>query len=551
VTGKEALMQILQQEGVEYVFGIPGATEVHFMDAFEDHPEVKYVLCLNEAVATAMAEGYARASGRPGVLNLHTGPGLAAAMPMLSNAYHGGVPLIAMVGQQDTRMLVEEPAMSDDILAIAAPFTRWAAQARHPEDIPTLMRRAFRLASHSPTAPVVVSLPTDVLACEFDFAYSPSFPSFSKLRPDIRSIEVAAGLLASARNPAIIVEGGVTRCEALDEVVRFAELVGARVYQPWMADVNYPVHHPLYMGDLDPSDAATPGILQKADVLIVVGARFFQRAIFRPQPIVSARTKVIQIDDDPWEIAKNYPIACGVQGDIKASLRELSDALDAEPSPAARSAVAGRMNEISLEKRAMMEAFEKKARAESDLKPISGTRLMAEIRDAMLPGTRIVDECWSHSAILRQTIPFKESRSYFSTRGGGSIGAGLPVSLGVKLASPDRPVICVTGDGSAMWSIQSLWNASHHALPVTVVVVSNACYRQVRMMKARILGEQDKGRNLGTSLCPPEIDFCQIAGALGIAGQRVTEPDELARALRHAVESGQPYLVDVAVDPSF
>jgi benzoylformate decarboxylase len=547
VTGKEALMQILRQEAVEFVFGIPGATEAHFLDALGDHPEIRYVLCLTEAVATAMAEGYARASGKPGVLNLHTGSGLAAAMPMLSNAYHGGVPLVATVGQQDTRMLVEEP---DDIAGIAAPFTRWAAEARHPQDIPTLMRRAFRLASHPPTGPVLVSLPSDVLSGELDFSYPPSSHSHIRLRPDAGAIEVAVGLLAGARNPTVIVEDGVTRCDALDEVVRVAEQLGARVYQPWMADVNFPVHHPLYVGDLDPSDAGVAGLLEKVDVLLVIGARFFQRAIHRPEPIVLARTKVIQVDDDPWQIAKNYPIACGVEGDIKAALGELSQALDAELSPLARSAAAERVTKISLEKQAAMEAFDRTVRAEWEKKPISGTRLMAEIRDAMPPGTRIVDDCWSHSAILRKTIPFEEPRSYFRARGGGSIGGGLPASLGVKLASPDRPVVCVTGDGSAMWSIQSLWNASHDRLPVTIVVASNACYRQVRMMKARILGSDDRGGGLGTSLCPPDIDFCQIASGLGVAGRRVTEPDQLGRALRRALGSGQPYVVDVAVDAS-
>ena len=550
VTGKEALMQILRSEGVEYVFGIPGATEVQFIDAMEDHPEIKYILCMHELAAVGMAEGYARTSGKVGVLNLHTGTGLAAGLPMLSNAYYGGVPLVVTVGQQDTRLLAEEPAMSDNLVKIAAPFTKWATEVIHPEDLPTVMRRAFKVATHPPMGPVMVSLPLDVLANNFDFEYPASNHSYTKLHPDDRSIEAAVELLAAAQNPALIVEDGVTKCEALDEIVRFAEQIGARVYQPWMADVNFPAHHPLYIGDIDPNSAATGDILAKVDVLVVVGALFFQQAIHLPKPLVSSATKVIQIDNNPWQIAKNLPIACGIEGDIKVALTDLTAALEARLTLGAHSAAAERVKTISLEKQAMVEAFEKKALAERDNTPISGTRLMAEIRDAIEPGTRIVDDCWSYSAILRRTVPFDELRAYQRARGGGSIGGGLPCALGAKLASPDRTVVCVSGDGSAMWSLQTLWNASHYDIPVTFVIISNACYRQVRMMKMKMMGEGVKGRNLGTCISPPDIDFCKIAEGLGIAAQRVTDPSQLAATLKTALASGVPYVVDVAVDPS-
>jgi benzoylformate decarboxylase len=470
---------------------------------------------------------------------------------MLSNAYYGGAPMVVTVGQQDTRLLMEEPAMSDNLVKVAGPFTKWATEVIRPEDIPTAMRRAFKVATHPPTGPVMVSLPLDVMADTFDFEYLPSAHSFTRLHPDDRSIAVAVDLLSKAHNPAIIVEDGVTKCEALDEVVHFAQQIGARVYQPWMSDVNFPVHHPQYLGDLDPNSLATRDILEKVDVLVVVGALFFQQAIRLPKPLVTPATKVIQIDNNPWQIAKNYPISCGVEGDIKVALSDLSAALAGRVPPEASSAIAERIKTISLEKQAMTEAFEKSGQSEWDNTPISGTRLMAEIRDAIEPGTRIVDDCWSYSAILRRTIPFAEPRSYQRARGGGSIGGGLPSSLGVKLASPDRPVVCISGDGSAMWSIQSLWNASHYNIPVTFIIISNACYRQVRLMKTRLMGEGVRGRDLGTALCPPEIDFCKIAEGQGIAARHVTEPGELRAVLQTALRSGAPNLIDVVVDPSF
>jgi benzoylformate decarboxylase len=551
MTGKDALAQILREEGVEYVFGIPGATETQFVDMLEHHPEIRYIVTMNELVAVGMAEGYSRATGKVGFLNLHTGSGLGAGMGLLSNAYWGGVPLVVTVGQQDTRILAEEAAMSDDLVKIAAPFTKWAAEVRRPEDLPTIMRRAFKIATHPPTGPVMVSLPLDVLGNSFDFEYQASCHSFTRLHPDDRSVAAAVELLAGAKNPGVIVEDGIAKCEALDEIVRFAELIGAPVYQPWMADVNFPVHHPLYAGDLDPNTDATRDILEKFDVLVVVGAMFFQQAIPTAKPLCPAATKVIQIDDNPWQIAKNFPVACGVEGDIKVALGDINVALEAAMSGAARAAAAARSEAIAAERRKLVETYQQKVVAEWDATPISGTRLMAEIRDALAPDTFIVDDCWSYSALLRRMLPLKELRQYMRSRTGGAIGGGLPTALGAKLGLPDRPVVCITGDGSAMWSIQSLWNAAHDDLPVTFIVVSNRAFRQVRMMKTRIIGPHTKGHNLGTELSPPDIDFCSIARGMGLQARAVTDPADLKPALAEALASGVPYLVDVVVDASF
>ena len=548
VTGKEALMQILSHEGVEYVFGIPGATETHFIDAMEDHPEIKYILCLHELTAVGMAEGYARTSGKVGFLNLHTGTGLAAGMPLLSNAYYGGVPLIVTVGQQDTRLLASEPAMSDNLLRIASPFVKWATEIIHTEDIPMIIRRAFKIATHPPTGPVMVSLPLDVLANTFDFEYAPSCHSFTKLHPDDAAIKMAVNLLSTAQNPAIIVEDGVTKCEALAEVVRFAEQIGARVYQPWMSDVNFPVRHPQYLGDIDVTSLSTRDMLGKVDVLIVIGSLFFQQPVYLPEPLVPPTTKVIQIDDNPWQIAKNFPLFCNVEGDIKVALNDLTTALERKITARTADITKTRIKAISQEKLAAEKAFNYKVQKEKEKVPISVTRLMQEIRDALKPGTIVVDDCWSCSAILRRMLPLNELRSYQRARGGGSIGGGLPSALGAKLAAPDRPVVCVSGDGSALWGIQSLWVASRYEIPVTFIIISNAAYRQVRLMKRKILGEKAIGRNLGTELLPPQNDFCKIAEGMGLTAQKVEKPEQLSQSLKHSLGSNKPNLIDVVVD---
>jgi benzoylformate decarboxylase len=550
MTGAEALMRGLLREGAEYVFGIPGATEVLFMDAMEDHPEIKYILCLHEVVAVGMAEGYARTSGKPGVLNLHDTTGLAAALPLLYNASQGqgGVPLVVTAGQQDTRILMQDAHMAGDLVRIASPFVKWGAEVAHAADIPLVMRRAFKMAMQPPTGPVFVSLPQDVLGESLDFHYPPVPPVFTRPRPDRAAVETAADLIAKAKNPVIIVEDGVTRSGALAEAVALAELVGARVYQPWMSDVNFPVNHPQYLGDLNVTTLKTREMLAGADVLVAVGARIFCQPLYLPQPLLTPRTSLIQIDDTPWQMAKNFPAAAGLEGDIRTSLGELLEILPKKMTAGARQAAAIRKKAIAGEKAKITAAFAEKAKAERNKVPIAVSRLMQELKEALPPGAIVIDDCWSASSTLRRTLDLTEPGSFQRARNGGSIGWGMPGALGAKLAAPDRAVVAVVGDGSAMWSVQSLWTAAHYKIPVTYIVLANAAYSQVRLMKTLMLGEGAKGRYLGTDLSGPRIDFSRLADAMGVAGTKVTKPGELGGALKTALGSGKPSLVEVSVE---
>ncbi|MBN2062356.1 MAG: thiamine pyrophosphate-binding protein [Deltaproteobacteria bacterium] len=548
IKATDAFLNVLRREGVEYIFGIPGATEVKLMDALEDHSEFKYILCLHELAAVGAAEGYARASDKTGFLFLHTGTGLAASLPMLSNAYYGGVPLVVTAGQQDTRLLASEPAMSDNLVKIASPFVKWGTELRHAAELPMIMNRAFKVAASPPTGPVFVSLPADIINDQLEYEFAHGSTLYNNFHPDDDSITAAVELLSGAKNPAIIVEDGVARDRSLAEVVKLAEQIGARVYQPWMADVNFPVNHPQYLYDINVNSPATRDILAKVDVLTVIGALFFSQAVYVRESLVPQTTKVIQIDSNPWQIGKNIPVACGMYGNIKVALSDLSMELEKHMNVDMREDVRARIGKIYLEKQVMISAFEAEALKHRESMPIHATRLMQEIRDAIAPGTRIVDDCWSYSAILRRTVPFAEEKAYMRSRGGGSIGWGLPGAIGVKLAAPERPVVCISGDGSAMWSIQSLWTAARYNVPVTFIVISNGCYRQVRLMKKILMGEKVTGRNLGTDLCLPANDFCKIAEGMGITAQKLERPEDIRETLKKALSLNKPNLIDVTVD---
>jgi benzoylformate decarboxylase len=547
ITGREALMRLLHHEGVEYVFGIPGATEVLFMDALEDHPEIRFILGLHEVVAVGTAEGYARTSGKVGVVNLHTAAGLAAAMPIIFNARLNRAPLLLIAGQQDSRLLMQEPALTGDMVRMARQVTKWSTEVSHAVDILLVIQRALRVASHPPAGPVFVSLPQNVLAQDVDFNYLPRGPLSTRMRPDPEAIAEATAQLLTAKRPAILVGIGVAQSEALAETVALAELIGAPVYDPWMSEVNFPTNHPHYLGDLNLAAPQTRDILKSFDVLVVIGVQLFSQPIYFSEPLLGTQTKVIQIDNDPWEVGKNFPIAAGIEGDIKASLAELRDSLKKALSAEGREEARQRSERIAREKQKGTEAFLEKAREERDRVPIAVSRLMQELRDSLQPGTHIVDDCWSCSPVLRRSIDFKEAKSYQRIRD-GSIGWGMPGALGVKLASPERPVVAVVGDGSAMWSIQSLWTAARYQIPVTYVVCANASYCQVKVMKTFLMGEQAKGRYLGLDLDNPRVDFADLAQAMGVSGQKVNHPEQLRGTLRSALESGKPALVEVVIE---
>lgn len=543
--GSEALLKLLRHYEVEYVFGIPGATEILFMDELEKHPQIQYILGLNESVCLGMAEGYARSSGKPAFLNLHTGPGMASAMPLLINAVNGRVPMVITVGQNDSRLLQKEPQLSGNIVGMAASLVKWSTEIYHAEDIPVVLHRAFKLAMQAPRGPVVISLPQDVLGEEFDFSLRPAGPQFSRFRADAQSFEKAAEIIRSAAAPVMLVQEGVAQSKgALHQVVRLAELIGAPVYQAWMADVNFPNQHPLYYGDIETAGPEMKALLERSDLLIGVGCQLFNDAFYKGLTVLPTDLNVIQINDDPWEIAKNFPVDCAMLGDVCATVTELCDLLEADE--ALRRAAGQRLETArrrSTEKKDLLQNTIDKNR---DNSPIAIPVLMDEIRKALPQDAIVVDDCWSSSPMLRSILDLKEENTYFRPRNGGSIGSGLPCTAGVKLANPSRPVVGIVGDGSAAWCMQSLWTSAKYRIPATFLVVNNATYRQVKTVRKIILGDYPLNeKHVGMELDDPIINFSALSESMGVKSCRVRNREELESALRQAFHGNEPFLIEV------
>jgi len=537
--GKTAMLEIFKQEGAEYIFGLPGTTEVRFLDELTNHPELKYILAMHEDMVVAMAEGYTRASGKVSVSNLHTTPGLAAAMPTMLNAKHGGVPMIITAGQQDAQRLLVEPPLSGDLVGMAAPYVKWGHEIKYAHDIATAIRRAYKVATTPPTGPVFLSLPQDVLDMKADINYKSALTKPLESRPDAEVVAKAAELLLAAENPVMTVSYGVDCGNAMDEVVKLAELIGVPVFHGWMTDVNFPIGHVQQLGD----SRNVKSLVGSPDLILSVGGG-------AGIPVLPG-VKTIHIDDNDWEIGKNEPVDAGIWGSVKLSVADLTDAIAQKMTDDARKKIAARLEVIKGKKAEVMVALAKKMADEDGNVPIAFSKLCKEIDACRPANSTIFDDCWSYSrSDLADSMEYNEPRSYARTRG-GAIGAGMANAIGMALGNPKRKVIAVVGDGSAMWGIQALWTAAHYNIPVTFVISSNASYRMLNRGKIIFLGPHVKDKKMpGVEFDTPRIDFAKMAEAMSVMARKVERPDELRSALESAVKSEAPSLVEVYVDPS-
>jgi benzoylformate decarboxylase len=551
MTGKDALARMLIAEGTEYIFGNPGTSETPFLDVLQDFPQLKYVQALQEGTAVGMADGYARATGRPAFANIHIAGGLANGISALYNAYKGGTPLVLTAGNSDTRMLLTEPTLSGDLVEMTAQYTKWSAQVLHPSDIPLAVRRAFKEAKTAPTGPVFLSFPWDTMdeTAEMDIVASSS--GYFRTRPDTDAVARASQLLAQAENPIIVVGDRVAQSGAMSQLVQVAEQLGAKVYAAAFSEVNFPTSHHLFGGILNTSSPATRQQLAGADVVLAVGANVFSSFLYVPDPFLGADTKLIHLDNNPREVEKIYPTEVGVLADPRAGLAELADSLDQDMSASAREAAATRAATWAEERRRSDQEYQRRLSDRWDHRPMAVERMMHELAQASPAGTIVADESISSRPALMKEFNFDEPGSMYSIRG-GALGWAMPGSLGVKMANPDRPVLAVVGDGASLYTIQALWTAAQYNIPVVYAICNNRSYRLLKVNMdiylRRMLDDQERqSEYVGLDFANP-LNLAAIAQAMGVAGETVEEPQALRPALEKAFASGRPALLDVTID---
>ncbi len=549
LTGRAAFLELLASEGVDTMFGNPGTTELAIMEALGEQSRIDYVLGLQESVVVAMADGYARASGRLAACNVHVAPGLGNAMGSIYNAKFYGSPVLITAGQQEQGHGLMEPLLYDPLVPIAQPLVKWAIECTRVEDLPRIIRRAAKVALTPPTGPVFLSLPGDVL--DGEAALDLGAPTRVELgvRPDDAVLNRLADRLLAARNPVLIAGHELAVRDALDDAALLAETLGIPVLQqtvPYAA--QFRSEHPAFLGALTRNQQQVRAALEPYDMLVFLGSDVLRMSVHSLTDAMPPGRVVIQIAERDWELGKNYPAEIAVRADVGTTLRALVEVLRARMDALAREAAAGRLRAIAEDNwtvrrvRAVGEALKL-----SGQMPLATSYLSKVLSDAIPDDAVVLEEALTTGFPLLGFLRLRDSQSFYGLASGG-IGFAMGGAVGISLALPDRPVVALVGDGSAMYSIQALWTAAHLERPITYVIANNRSYR---ILKERLKAFRGTDRFIGMDLRDPPIDFVALATSMGVRARRIEHPDEFEPALREASRSGKTWLLDVPVADGF
>jgi benzoylformate decarboxylase len=546
ITGRRAFLQLLVDEGVTHLFGNPGTTELAIMEVVPDFPQLKFVLGLQEAAVMAMADGFCRASGRLAAANVHVMPGLGNAMGALYNAKFSGSPVILTAGQQEQGHGLLEPLLYEPLVPVAQPLVKWAVEVTRAADLPRILHRAAKIALTPPTGPVFLSLPGDVLDEEVEVDMGRAVRVDTASSPGEGTVEKIVRMLLAARRPAIIAGQELALRDAFAEASELAELLGAAVYQssvPYSA--QFPTAHPAFMGALTRQQKQVRAALEPHDLVLCLGADLLRMSVYSPLEPLPENLPVIHVSERAHELGKNYRTDLAVQADVKQALLSLLPLLRQK---ADRAAAAGRLSEIKPKN---WSAQRDKARIDAllaaETSPIDPAYLMLRFTESLPRDAVVVDEGLVSTYSLPKLLKLAGPRDYYGLASGG-LGFAVPGAVGISMALPGRPIAVMVGDGSAMYGIQGLWTAAHERLPITYIVANNRGYR---IIKERLVAFRQTDRFTGMDLRDPDIDFVSLAESFGLAARRVTDPQDIAPALREGFASGAPNVVDVRVADGF
>ena len=549
MTGKQALMEMLRAEGVRYIFGNPGTSESAIMSSLSAFPDIKYVLVTQEGVAMGMADGYSSATGTPSLVNLHIETGLANGISLLHHAMDGGVPLVLTAGNKDIRKFYEGRS---DLVAMVRQFTKWSGEVTHGEQMPGMVRRAFNEARTPPTGPTFVDFAANALEDSAEMEIVPSSKGYFRLSPDPAAVQDAGRMLANSERPIMLVGDRLAQSGGMGPAVRLAESTGARVYAVSLARMNFPSSHPQFLGRINPVLPASRELMSTADVVLAVGTNVFSGFFYFSGRSLAAFTRLIHVDSAYREVGKTEPTDVGIVADPKTAIELLTDAVLDDMSSEQRETARLRAVAVAEEKSASRAAWEARLRQRWNQRPMSTERMMTELARGMPGDAIIVDDAISSKDALHGAVEFNEADSIYGERI-GAIGWGMGGAMGVKLAHPERPVIAVVGDGSAMMTVQALWTAANENIPVVYLICNNRSYRVLKVnmdiYKTQVLGEPRSDEYIGMDF-PLPLNIAGIANAIGVHGRTIDDPAELAPAIEQAMESGRPAVLDVVIDGS-
>ncbi|MGI9520842.1 MAG: thiamine pyrophosphate-binding protein [Hyphomicrobiaceae bacterium] len=546
ISGRSAFLALLKDEGISHLFGNPGTTELPVMDALKDHPDLTYVLGLQESIVVAMADGFSRASGKLVACNVHVAPGLGNAMGSLYGAKFTGTPMILTAGQQELGHGLTEPLLYDSLVPIAEPMVKWAVEVQRLEDLPLIVRRAAKVATTPPTGPVFISLPGDILNKEAGLDLGASSRVDTRVRPSDRRLKELARRLLAAANPVIIVGDEVVKSDALESAGQFAELLGAPV---WQQSAPYGAHflseHACYMGGLSRNQSDVRDLLKPHDLMVVLGGDPLRMSVWSEIDPKPEDLPVVHIGLVDWDIAKNYHVEMGLNADLKTTLEALLDPLRALGGEVLRSRATSMLAQLRTKNwTTKRSALVQSIGARANNVPIDPDWLCLTIAETLPSDAIVVNEGLTSARYLNDLVPYRDRYSFHGLASGG-IGWGVSAAVGVALAQSPRRVCCFSGDGSAMYSFQALWTAAKQNLPITYVIANNGGYR---ILKQRLLAFHGNDHYVGMDIDDPEIDYSGLARSLGVSAFRIEDPKDLSPALMESYGRNGPTLLDVVTD---
>ena len=545
--GRDAFLSLLVDEGVTHLFGNPGTTELPIMHALSDHTSLTYVLGLQESVVVAMADGFCRASGKLAACNVHVAPGLGNALGAIYNANLSGSPIIITAGQQEQGHGLMEPLLYGPLVDMARPLVKWATEITRIEDVPRIVRRAAKIALAPPTGPVFLSLPGDILnkSAALDLGRRTRVDAMTY--PSDESLRRLSERIMAAEQPVLLAGTEIVRSDALTEAAELAEVLGAPVYQQTVPHgAHFFSEHPAFMGALTRSQDQVRSTLSPYDLMICIGADVLQMSVWSETDPLPPDLPIIQIGLRDWEMGKNYPAEMALRSDVKETLqklipklRELQNTRRAKTNVTALDSFT--QNNWSTHRRQRRQDIS----ARGDESSIDPDWLMMRIAECIPADAIIVDEGLTTSKNLLHFLPHRDRYSYFGMVSGG-IGWGIAAAVGVQLAQPNRRVVAISGDGSAMYSPQALWTAAHLKLPILFLIFNNQGYR---ILKERLLAFHGNDQYIGMNLREPSIDFTGLATSLGMPAKKITETAQFETAFKPAVISDAPCLFEIMLQP--